>query len=49
MPDAGADLARNRALWTVVNAQFTDADRSWEATELTWAVPDPRARPGRPR
>src|SRR4029453_17952835 len=27
----GADLARNRAPWTVVNAQFTDedADRAW--------------------
>ncbi|HWC43874.1 MAG TPA: class I SAM-dependent methyltransferase [Actinomycetota bacterium] len=40
MPDAGADLARNRALWTVVNAEFTDsdADRSWAATELTWGL-----------
>ena len=40
MPDAGSDLARNRALWTVVNAEFTDrdADRSWAATELTWGL-----------
>jgi SAM-dependent methyltransferase len=40
MPDAGADRARNRALWTVVNAEFTDtdADRSWAATELTWGL-----------
>ena len=40
MADAAADLARNRALWTVVNAQFTDkdADRSWAATELTWGL-----------
>ena len=35
-----ADLARNRALWTVVNAEFTDrdADRSWAATALTWGL-----------
>jgi SAM-dependent methyltransferase len=40
MPDAEADLARNRALWTLVNAQFTDedADRAWAATELTWGL-----------
>ena len=40
MPDAGSDLARNRALWTVVNAEFTDrdADRSWAATELIWGL-----------
>lgn len=37
MPDAGADIARNRALWTVVNAQFTDEDahRAWAAKEPT--------------
>jgi SAM-dependent methyltransferase len=40
VPDAGADAARNRALWTVVNAQFTDedADRAWAAAELTWGL-----------
>jgi SAM-dependent methyltransferase len=40
LPDVGADLARNRALWTVVNAQFTDedADRSWAAEEVTWGL-----------
>ena len=26
MPDAGADVARNRALWTIVNSEFTDED-----------------------
>ena len=40
MPDAGADAPRNRALWTVVNAQFTDEDahRAWAAEELTWGL-----------
>ena len=40
MPAVGADLARNRALWTVVNAQFTDedADRAWAAEEITWGL-----------
>ena len=40
MPDAGADIARNRALWTVVNAQFTDEDayRAWAAKEPTWGL-----------
>jgi SAM-dependent methyltransferase len=35
-----SDAARNRALWTVVNAQFTDedADRAWAAAELTWGL-----------
>jgi SAM-dependent methyltransferase len=34
------DVARNRALWTMVNAQFTDqdADRAWAAAELTWGL-----------
>jgi hypothetical protein len=43
---------RNRALWTVVNAQFTDEDayRAWAAKEPTWGLfRGPRARPGRPR
>ena len=40
MPDAGAYVARNRAVWTVVNAQFTDedADRAWAAEEVTWGL-----------
>ena len=40
MPDAGADIARNRALWTVVNAQFTDEDahRAWASKEPTWGL-----------
>jgi hypothetical protein len=40
LPDAGADLARNRALWTTVNAQVTDEDasRAWAAAELTWGL-----------
>jgi SAM-dependent methyltransferase len=40
LPDARADLARNRALWAVVNAQFTDEDaaRAWAAEELTWGL-----------
>src|SRR6185436_2791764 len=30
----------NRALWTAVNAEFTDADarRAWAADELTWGL-----------
>lgn len=30
----------NRALWTTVNAEFTDADarRAWEADEITWGL-----------
>ena len=33
-------MARNRALWTVVNAEFTDedADRAWAAEEVTWGL-----------
>jgi SAM-dependent methyltransferase len=40
LPDARADLARNRALWATVNAQFTDehAARAWAAEELTWGL-----------
>jgi SAM-dependent methyltransferase len=40
LPDAGADVARNRALWTVVNAEFTDEDayRAWSAAELAWGL-----------
>jgi hypothetical protein len=40
VPDTGADIARNRALWTVVNAQFTDEDayRAWASKEPTWGL-----------
>jgi SAM-dependent methyltransferase len=40
LPDAGSDLARNRALWTTVNSAFTDAeaDRAWAAEEITWGL-----------
>jgi SAM-dependent methyltransferase len=40
VPDAGTDVARNRALWTMVNEQFTDEDahRAWAATEPTWGL-----------
>ena len=41
----GDELERNRALWSDVNAQFTesDADARWGQTEITWglfSVPD---------
>jgi SAM-dependent methyltransferase len=40
LPDAGADLATNRELWTVVNSAFTDeqAWRAWAATDVTWGL-----------
>jgi SAM-dependent methyltransferase len=40
LPDTRADLDRNRALWALVNAQFTDehAARAWAAGELTWGL-----------
>jgi hypothetical protein len=40
VPDSGGDLARNHALWTVVNAQFTDEDahRAWTSKEPTWGL-----------
>jgi SAM-dependent methyltransferase len=40
LPDAGEDVARNRALWTVVNSAFTDehASRAWAAEEITWGL-----------
>jgi SAM-dependent methyltransferase len=39
-PDAGSDVAVNRALWTLVNAEFTDerAYGAWAAAELTWGL-----------
>lgn len=40
VPEGAADLARNRALWTAVNAEFTDEDaaRAWSADEITWGI-----------
>jgi SAM-dependent methyltransferase len=40
LPDAGADVAHNRGLWTIVNAEFTDehALRAWAADEVTWGL-----------
>ena len=40
MTDRGADLATNRALWTLVNAEFTDARarRAWDADDITWGL-----------
>ena len=42
MSDTDGYLAVNRALWTTVNAQFTDAqaERSWAASEITWGLFD---------
>jgi SAM-dependent methyltransferase len=42
MPDPGGDAAVNQALWTLVNAQFTDdrAYRAWAAEEITWGLFD---------
>src|SRR4051812_43679270 len=36
------DLAVNRALWTMVNAEFTDAHAAsaWTAAEITWGIFD---------
>jgi SAM-dependent methyltransferase len=38
--DHGADLATNRALWTIVNAEFTDARArsAWDADVITWGL-----------
>ena len=43
--DHASDAAHNRELWTLINAEHTDADaaRNWSAEELTWglfAVPE---------
>ena len=37
---AGSEVGRNRALWTQVNADFTDADalRAWTAESITWGL-----------
>jgi 2-polyprenyl-3-methyl-5-hydroxy-6-metoxy-1,4-benzoquinol methylase len=33
-------VARNRALWTIVNGEFTDEDasRAWDAEQITWGL-----------
>ena len=40
MTDPRDDLAVNRALWTVVNAEFTDAraHEAWSATDFVWGL-----------
>jgi SAM-dependent methyltransferase len=42
MIDPREDLAVNRALWTVVNAEFTDARAhdAWSATDFAWGLFD---------
>ena len=39
-PETELDLELNRSLWTQINAGFTDADaeRAWEAPEITWGL-----------
>ena len=40
MTDLGHELEVNRALWTLVNAEFTDAraTSAWAAAEITWGL-----------
>ena len=40
MPGPVGELATNRALWTALNAAFTDEDarQAWDATEVTWGL-----------
>ena len=40
MTDTRDELVVNRALWTTVNAQFTDADagRAWAAEDFGWGL-----------
>jgi SAM-dependent methyltransferase len=40
LSDAGTDVAINRALWTLVNSEFTDdhAYEAWAADEITWGL-----------
>lgn len=40
MSQHDGDLARNRSVWALVNAQHTDADgeRAWTARELRWGL-----------
>jgi SAM-dependent methyltransferase len=42
MQNPRAYVAHNRALWTEVNAQFTDADasREWAQSDITWGLFD---------
>jgi SAM-dependent methyltransferase len=42
MRDPDHDLVVNRALWTAVNAEFTDAraDDAWAAADFTWGLFD---------
>ncbi len=42
MSDPRDDLAINRALWTVVNAEFTDAQAhdAWSRTDFAWGLFD---------
>jgi SAM-dependent methyltransferase len=42
MPDPSDDVAVNRALWAVMNAEFTDAqaDDAWAAEDITWGLFD---------
>src|SRR5580765_9015798 len=40
MTESAHDLGVNRALWTLVNAEFTDAraTSAWAAREITWGL-----------
>ena len=40
--DPDAELALNRALWTIVNSDFTDerSSRAWATPEITWGLFD---------
>src|SRR5580765_4075016 len=40
MTESAHDLGVNRALWTLVNAEFTDAraTSAWAAAEITWGL-----------
>jgi SAM-dependent methyltransferase len=40
MAEADEDLAANRAVWTRINAEYTDAHgmRAWGAEEITWGI-----------
>lgn len=40
MSDHAADVALNRALWTVVNEDFTDAraEQAWATPEFAWGL-----------
>jgi SAM-dependent methyltransferase len=42
MSDPDRDVAVNRALWTVINAEFTDerAQTAWAIEEITWGLFD---------